>query len=120
MWTIVGYLAALCGSASLIPEVIKASKTHHLKDISWAMLFLLMVSSMLWGSYGLYLQDIPLVASALINLTLQTALVVMKKQYDITGKPFEHFFFKKKTAEENLEPASETESVQTENTSTLS
>jgi len=92
IWAITGYFAALTGAISLIPEVIKTYRSHHLQDLSWGMLYLLLTSSILWGSYGLHINDIPLVASAGTNLLMEIALAVMKKHYDITGKTLhEHF-----------------------------
>lgn len=80
-WTIVGCVAAFCGAVSLIPEVIKAHQTHHLQDISWGTLIFLLAGSSLWGTYGLHIGDIPLVASASTNLVLEITLITMKKAY---------------------------------------
>lgn len=99
-WTIIGYLAALCGATSLIPEVVKAYKSHHLQDVSWGMLYLFLSSSILWGSYGIHIQDLPLVASAVINFSMESALIVMKKHYSMTGKPLREHFAKNKLAAE--------------------
>lgn len=114
MWTTVGYLAAFCGTLQLIPEIIKASKTHHLKDVSWGMLILMLTSSVLWGSYGVNIHDIPLVISATANFAMETALLLMKKHYELTGKPLKHFLFKKEIPEKNLAPATQTETVETQ------
>lgn len=110
LWNVIGCLAAVCGAISLIPEVLKALKTHHLGDVSWGMLFLLMLSSIMWGSYGVSQNDLPLIASAIINFTLETVLIALKKHYTTTGKPlFEHW--KEQTAKRNqLELVLENES----------
>ena len=91
-WNVVGCFAAVCSAISLIPEILKALKTHHLGDVSWGMLYLLTLSSIMWGSYGMAQNDLPLTASAIINFTLETSLIVLKKHYETTGKPlFEHW-----------------------------
>jgi len=105
-WTLIGTAAAFCGAVSLIPEVIKAYKTHHLKDVSWGMLFFLMLSSGLWGSYGLHINDIPLALSASMNLVLEIILIYMKWHYSATGKPLSQHIGNKKNT---LEPAMENE-----------
>lgn len=104
-WTAIGTAAAVCGAVSLIPEVTKAYRTHHLQDVSWGMLLLLLSSSILWGSYGVAIHDLPLVLSAGTNFLMETALIVMKKHYGKTGQPLKHHFQKKR----RLVPALETE-----------
>lgn len=99
----IGTAAAVCGAISLIPEVVKAYRTHHLNDVSWGMLFLLLSSSILWGSYGLHINDMPLVLSASTNIAMETALVIMKKHYGMTGRPL-----KEHLKQRRLKPAPET------------
>lgn len=109
-WTAIGTAAAVCGAVSLIPEVVKAYRTHHLQDVSWGMLLLFLMSSLLWGSYGLHIQDVPLVMSAGTNLVMQTALIAMKRHYEKTGKPLQHHIKKRR----ELTPALETETMEEE------
>jgi len=84
---IVGYLAACLGAMSLIPEVIKALRTHHLQDVSWGTLLLLLLSSILWGIYGICTKDIPLGLSASVNFAMDMTLMTLKRHYDVTGQP---------------------------------
>ncbi len=127
-WTFIGYIAALCGAVSLIPEVIKGARTHHLQDVSWGMLGLLFFGSTLWGLYGMKTDDFPLVFSAVMNITCNATLMLMKKHYELTGKPL-FSRFKKSTIETSatkksgkrapglepkLKPALETEPVMEE------
>lgn len=114
-WIIIGYLATLTGAISLIPEVIKAYHTHHLQDISWGMLSLLISSSVFWGAYGYHLHDSPLIISAIMNFMAEFTLIAMKKHYDVTGKPLVEHFKKKKTFTKQLQPAMENETIETEN-----
>lgn len=111
-WTAIGTAAAVCGAVSLIPEVIKAYRTHHLQDVSWGMLFLMFSSSILWGSYGLHIQDVPLVMSAGTNMLMQTALIVMKKHYGMTRKTLKEHLSKR--SGQKLVPALETETAEVE------
>lgn len=80
-WFYVGCAAAGIGICSLIPEVIKAYRTHHLQDLSWGTLFMFLAGSILWGAYGIHAAEFPMVASASVNFVLNTALIVMKKVY---------------------------------------
>lgn len=83
IWTIVGYVAATANTIELIPEVRKALYSHHLSDVSWAMLILMFCSSSLWAAYGVHLNDIPLIISGGVNATMEVTLMVLKKNYSI-------------------------------------
>ena len=108
MLTIIGYIAALTGALSLVPEVLKAYKTHHLQDVSWGMLWLMFFNSLLWGIYGIGTIDLPLVGSGMFNFLLTSTLIILKQQYEITGKPLFHLMKGKK---QKLETALETETI---------
>lgn len=111
MLSIIGYTAAVCGAIQLFPEILKASKTHHLQDISWMMLMLMLFSSSLWGFYGVSIHDLPLMISSSMNFTMEFVLILMKRHYELTGKPLKHFLSKKTCDKKNLNPAAETETV---------
>ena len=111
-WTSIGTLAAVCGAISLIPEVIKASRTHHLQDVSWAMLVLLISSSLLWVSYGIHMHDMPLILSGVVNMMMESVLIGMKIQYEITKKPFIHWLRKKNSIDQTQ--IAETEDIKIE------
>ena len=77
-----GYIATGLSAICLVPEVRRALETHHLKDVSWGMLILMFLSSMLWLLYGAMLHDIPLAFSPTINLIMEITLMILKKHYD--------------------------------------
>ena len=110
IWLLVGSFAALCGAVSLIPEVARALHTHHLQDVSWGMLLLLLSASTMWAMYGLHLNDLPLVVSAGTNCCMELILIVLKRRYD-TGKspllPKKHWLLRDVKSPQ-LTPATET------------
>jgi|WetSurMetagenome_2_1015567.scaffolds.fasta_scaffold502058_2 MtN3 and saliva related transmembrane protein len=77
----IGYSATFFGAIQLIPEIAKALKTHHLKDLSWGMLFLMLFSSILWIIYGAASNVIPLVISASMNFVFELTLTLLKLKY---------------------------------------
>jgi len=113
MLKIIGYLAAVTGAIALVPEVIKAFRSHHLQDVSWAMLWIGAVNSVLWAWYGIGTNDIPLIASAVLNILLNALLLIMKSQYEITRKPLLHIL-NKKSIKNGLAIALEREALTTE------
>lgn len=76
-----GYIAAITGCTSLIPEVIRAHRTRHLRDVAWGMLTLMLISSSLWLIYGLIENVPPLIFSSSVHVTLQSVLIIQKYVY---------------------------------------
>lgn len=103
---LLGYIATCFSAISLLPEVLKALKTHHLRDLAWGMLALMIVSSSLWMIYGYAKGVTPLVISAGMNLLFELFLVGLKLHYSKSKKPL-------------LRPAVETENVSSETTTDL-
>ena len=85
--TFIGYFAVVCTGTQLIPEVIKALKTHHLRDVAWGMLLLHGIGAVSWLIYGSFIGDIPLMISASMNTLLGTTLIILKYQYAKTEQP---------------------------------
>ena len=111
---LIGYIAATLGAISLIPEVIKALHTHHLKDVSWLMLLMLISGSLLWGVYSIFTKNYPLLASACINCANEGTLIYLKFTYEKNKNPLlKHHPFKKevKATVYNLVPSKESTSV---------
>ena len=80
-WSIIGYIATIVDSVKLIPEIKKALKTHHLRDIAWGMLLLMMCSSTLWTMYGFYLKSYPLIISGTFNICMEIMLIILKVSF---------------------------------------
>jgi MtN3 and saliva related transmembrane protein len=78
---LIGYCATTLGSIQLIPEIAKALKTHHLRDLSWGMLSLMLSSSILWIIYGTASHTTPLAISSSMNFIFGLTLAVLKVRY---------------------------------------
>ncbi len=76
---IVGPIASVVTVASFIPQVIKAWKTRSVKDISYGMVGLLLLSAVLWASYGVLISDTPVILTnigvGILNLAILTAKI---------------------------------------------
>ncbi len=84
---LIGYIATTCGAISLYPEVYKALKTHHLKDVSASMLFIMLTCSIMWLSYAIAINNTILMISPCLNIFSKSALIVLKFHYEKTKKP---------------------------------
>lgn len=79
---VIGYLATIVSTIILIPEILKALKTHHLNDVAWGMLILSTVSNGMWTLYGFYLNENPLIISSAMSLVMSLYLVYLKTIYN--------------------------------------
>lgn len=79
--TILGVAAGVLTTASFFPQVVKAWRSKHTKDVSGSMFLMLLVGIGLWLVYGIYLMDLPLIASNIVSLVLVAIMLVLKKKY---------------------------------------
>lgn len=59
--SILGMIAGLLTSASMLPQCIKMVKTKSTKDVSVISLSMNITGMLLWDIYGMILHDVPLV-----------------------------------------------------------
>ena len=76
--TILGVAAGVLTTVSFVPQVIRALKTRHTKDISFYMFFILVIGVSLWLLYGVLKKDLPIVAANAVTLVLASAILVLK------------------------------------------
>lgn len=80
-WNIIGFTASILSAITFIPELIKAFRTHKLKDLSWGVLVLLLTSSILWLGYSINFDLTPLFFSSLINTFCGLILAIFKFKF---------------------------------------
>lgn len=76
--TIIGTLAALCTTSSLLPQVIKIIKIKETRDISLLMYAMLVVGVLLWTIYGILRKDVPIIVANSIAFILATSVLILK------------------------------------------
>ncbi len=91
-WQIITFLAMFLGLLSLLPEVMKALKTHHLRDVSWGMLALLLACSSTWTVYGLLSQKYAVALDSLFNICMELTLMYLKRAYEKGKHPVQNRF----------------------------
>lgn len=80
----IGFAATVVASIALIPQVHKVYVTKSAKDLSYPMIFLIMVAATLWFAHGWVRKDIPLMASSGIKVAVVVVLFALKNKYDHT------------------------------------
>lgn len=76
-----GFLAAALTTAAFLPQVIKTWRTRQTRDLSLATLLALCLGIILWVAYGTLRNDLPLILSNAVTLTLVGTLLVLKLRY---------------------------------------
>jgi MtN3 and saliva related transmembrane protein len=75
--TIFGAIAAICSTASFMPQAIKVIQTQNTKDLSLGMYALTVAGFGFWTTYGLLLRQWPLIAANGICLVLSAFILAM-------------------------------------------
>ena len=75
---IVGLAAAFLTTTAFLPQVIHTIRTRSTHDISLRMYSLYTVGIFLWLIYGVFLRDVPIMASNAITFLLSGTILVLK------------------------------------------
>jgi MtN3 and saliva related transmembrane protein len=78
---IIGFAAGFLIAISMIPQVLKSHRTKSVKDISFLMLFIIMIGTALWVIYGVMITSLPIIAMDGFGLLVNLLLILMKIKY---------------------------------------
>ena len=82
----VGALAAICSTASFVPQLLKLIRERTAEAVSAPMFMLTVAAFLLWSGYGLMLKSGPLLVSNLISLALAAAILLLNLRYRGRGE----------------------------------
>jgi len=74
----IGYFAAVCTTVAIIPQVVKAYRSRHTKDLSYGMYGLSGLGVAAWLIYGWMVHDTPLLLANLISFVFISSILVLK------------------------------------------
>ncbi len=81
-WTdILGLVAGICTTVSIIPQIMKAWKTKKVEDVSPFMFGILMLGVFLWVIYGITQNDLPIIAANGVSLALNGLMLFLMVRY---------------------------------------
>ncbi|HXI00720.1 MAG TPA: SemiSWEET transporter [Sphingobacteriaceae bacterium] len=78
---IIGLIAGILTSSSLIPQLIKTIKMKEAKDISVIMVISLMCGTGLWSYYGFIKDDLPIIVTNGFSFCLNGVMLMLKAKY---------------------------------------
>jgi MtN3 and saliva related transmembrane protein len=79
--TLIGLIAAICTTASFLPQVVKTLRSKRTTDISLSMYGILATGLFLWLVYGLILRDVPLILANGVSFGLAMCVVFLKLRH---------------------------------------
>lgn len=83
---VIGLLAGILTSSSLIPQLVKTIKMKEVKDISVMMFVTLMAGTGLWCYYGIVKDDLPIIVTNGFSCGLNGLMLLLKVKYTRKGK----------------------------------
>ena len=78
---IMGLVAAVLTTSSLVPQVHKTWSKRSTKDISLTMYLAMFLGVVLWLVYGIYHESVPMILANFITAVLIFIMIVLKLKY---------------------------------------
>ena len=80
IWVFVAAIGIICTSMQMIPQIVKAMKTKHVRDLSLWLCIIVTSGSCCWFLYAIHIHDMPIMIANFINMVGALILVIMKLQ----------------------------------------
>ncbi len=80
--TWIGIAAAVLTTGAFAPQAFKAWRTRSTKDVSLAMFTMMVVGIALWLTYGILINDLPLIVANAVTLVLAASILLAKIRFD--------------------------------------
>lgn len=78
---IIGLIAGILTSSSLVPQLIKTIKEKEAKSLSIGMMIVLIAGNSLWIYYGFLKKDIPIVSTNIFSDAVNVTLLYFSMKY---------------------------------------
>jgi MtN3 and saliva related transmembrane protein len=78
---VIGIVAGIFTSSSLLPQVIKILKEKKVEDLSMTMFVSLLIGIILWVIYGIMRDDWPIIVTNSFSVLLNFLILFLKFKY---------------------------------------
>ncbi len=78
---ILGFAAGALTTFSLVPQVVKAWRSRHTKDVSMGMFATLCAGLLCWTVYGFSISSLPVIVTNIVSFILAMIIVLLKLRY---------------------------------------
>jgi MtN3 and saliva related transmembrane protein len=82
----IGLFAAFLTTISFVPQLIKIWRSRSARDVSLGMFCVFVAGVTLWLTYGLLINDLPMILANTVTLSLALAILVLKLKFDRKGQ----------------------------------
>lgn len=79
--TLIGLIAALMTTTSLLPQVVKSWRMKETRDISLLMFIFMGVGLFLWLLYGFFIHNLPIMAANSVSFVFVLIILFFKVKY---------------------------------------
>lgn len=79
--TIIGLTAGFCTTLAFLPQALKTWKTKSAKDLSLGMYSVFCAGILLWLTYGILIDDIPIILTNFVSLILASSILYFKLSF---------------------------------------
>lgn len=77
----IGIGAGVCTAISSLPQLVKIIKKGKAEDISWLMLFILIIGIGGWIWYGFMKQDYPIIITNSFSFVINLLIIIFSIKY---------------------------------------
>lgn len=81
----IGFLAGALTTIAFVPQALKMYTTKSGKDVSARMLLIFSAGVILWLTYGIMIESLPVILANIVTLILSVAIIVLKIRYSGTN-----------------------------------
>ena len=78
---ILGIVAGICTSSSIIPQIVTTLKKKKASEVSVFMFIVMMTGNVLWIYYGIDKSDIAIITTNIFAVSLNITMLVLKFRY---------------------------------------
>ncbi|MFP5228183.1 MAG: SemiSWEET transporter [Acidobacteriota bacterium] len=78
----IGMVAAVCTTASFLPQLIRVWRLRSAREISLTMFLVYALGVFLWLVYGVFIHSVPVMVANAVSLVLTVAMLVLKLRFD--------------------------------------
>lgn len=80
-YTIIGLAAGFCTTIAFLPQAMKTWKTKSAKDLSLGMYAIFCTGIVLWLTYGILIQDLPIILTNIASMSLAFSILYFKIRF---------------------------------------
>ena len=79
--TLIGIVAGILTSTSVVPQLVKTIKEKKAEDISPVMFMVLFAGTSLWAYYGVLKEDLPIIITNTFSSLITVIMLILKFKF---------------------------------------